>query len=139
MDAQEIVTIAPPRIRVRGLGKLFGEAPHQVEALKGIDLDVCENEFVTLVGASGCGKSTLLRIIGGLEYHTSGEILANGKAAACARHARLARASSELPVADWGRQVGILAEDRAVFCDAFYGMQHLGAIPVPLSSTTSAV
>jgi len=79
VDAQEVVTIAPPRIRVRGLGKLFGEAPHQVEALKGIDLDVCENEFVTLVGASGCGKSTLLRIIGGLEYHTGGEILANGK------------------------------------------------------------
>jgi NitT/TauT family transport system ATP-binding protein len=79
MDAQEVVTIAPPRIRIRGLGKLFGEAPHQVEALKAIDLDVCENEFVTLVGASGCGKSTLLRIIGGLEYHTSGEILANGQ------------------------------------------------------------
>jgi len=73
------VTIAPSRIRIRGLGKLFGEGPHQVEALKGIDLDVCENEFVTLVGASGCGKSTLLRIIGGLEYHTGGEILANGK------------------------------------------------------------
>ena len=38
-----------------------------------------DNEFVTLVGASGCGKSTLLRIIGGLEYHTSGEVLANGQ------------------------------------------------------------
>jgi len=79
VDAQKVVTIAPSRIRIRGLGKLFGEGPHQVEALKGIDLDVCENEFVTLVGASGCGKSTLLRIIGGLEYHTGGEILANGK------------------------------------------------------------
>ena len=79
MDAQKVVNIAPPRIRVRGLGKLFGEPPRQVEALKGIDLDVCDNEFVTLVGASGCGKSTLLRIIGGLEYHSSGEILANGK------------------------------------------------------------
>jgi NitT/TauT family transport system ATP-binding protein len=40
---------------------------------------VLQNEFVTLVGASGCGKSTLLRIIGGLEYHTSGELLADGK------------------------------------------------------------
>ena len=51
----------------------------EVVALQDIDLDVDDNEFVTLVGASGCGKSTLLRIIGGLEYHTSGEVVANGK------------------------------------------------------------
>jgi NitT/TauT family transport system ATP-binding protein len=77
VDAHKVVTIAP-RIRVRALGKIFGEGPGQVEALKDIDLEVCDNEFVTLVGASGCGKSTLLRIIGGLEYHTSGEILSSG-------------------------------------------------------------
>ncbi len=81
MDAQKVVTIAP-RIRIRGLGKIFGEPPNEVEALKGIDLEVCDNEFVTLVGASGCGKSTLLRIIGGLEYHTSGELSAAGKSLA---------------------------------------------------------
>jgi len=67
------------KISVRGLCKVFGEPPHTVEALKGIDLDVYENEFVTLVGASGCGKSTLLRIIAGLDYHTSGEIAVSGK------------------------------------------------------------
>jgi len=78
VDAQKVVTIAP-RIRVRGLGKIFGEPPQEVEALKGIDLEVCDNEFLTLVGASGCGKSTLLRIIGGLEYHTSGEMFAAGR------------------------------------------------------------
>ena len=48
-------------------------------ALQDVDLDVGEHEFVTLVGASGCGKSTLLRIVAGLEYHTSGEVVANGK------------------------------------------------------------
>jgi NitT/TauT family transport system ATP-binding protein len=69
----------PPEIAIRALGKVFGEPPHEVEALKGIDLEIRRNEFVTLVGASGCGKSTLLRIIGGLEYHTSGEIVAAGK------------------------------------------------------------
>ncbi len=67
------MTIAP-RIRVRGLGKVFGEKPQQVEALKDIDLEVCDNEFVTLVGASGCGKSTFLRLIAGLMPHTSGTL-----------------------------------------------------------------
>jgi NitT/TauT family transport system ATP-binding protein len=78
MDAQKVVSLAP-KIRIRGLGKVFGEPPHEVRALENIQLDVHENEFVTLVGASGCGKSTLLRIIGGLEYHTGGELLADGK------------------------------------------------------------
>lgn len=77
MDAQEVVN-APPKIRVRGLGKIFGEPPSEVRALENVSLDVHENEFVTLVGASGCGKSTLLRIIGGLEFHTSGELVADG-------------------------------------------------------------
>jgi len=67
------------RIHVRGLGKVFGEGPAQVVALKDIELEVRHNEFVTLVGASGCGKSTLLRIIGGLEYQTSGEIICAGR------------------------------------------------------------
>jgi NitT/TauT family transport system ATP-binding protein len=76
MAAQEV---AGPRIRVRALNKVFGEPPHEVVALKDVSLDVGENEFVTLVGASGCGKSTLLRIVGGLEYHTGGEIVAAGR------------------------------------------------------------
>ena len=67
------------KISVRRAGKIFGEGRHQVEALKQIDLDIADNEFVTFVGASGCGKSTLLRIIGGLEDHTAGEVLADGR------------------------------------------------------------
>ncbi|MBI1397911.1 MAG: ATP-binding cassette domain-containing protein [Betaproteobacteria bacterium] len=78
MDASKVVTLAP-KIRVRSLGKIF-EGPRPVVALEDINLDVQDNEFVTLVGASGCGKSTLLRIIGGLEYHTSGEVIAGGRA-----------------------------------------------------------
>ncbi len=66
-------------IEVRGLGKVFGEGSHRVEALRDIDLQVARNEFVTFVGASGCGKSTLLRIIAGLEYHTAGEVYASGR------------------------------------------------------------
>ena len=67
------------KISVQQVGKVFGEGSHRVEALKQIDLDIADNEFVTFVGASGCGKSTLLRIIGGLEYHTSGNLLTDGR------------------------------------------------------------
>ena len=63
------------KISIRQVGKIFGEGRHRVEALKDISLDIADNEFVTFVGASGCGKSTLLRIIGGLEYHTAGDVL----------------------------------------------------------------
>jgi NitT/TauT family transport system ATP-binding protein len=66
-----------PKVSVTALHKKFAAAP--VSALAGIDLQIAANEFVTLVGASGCGKSTLLRIIGGLETHTSGELLQDGE------------------------------------------------------------
>jgi NitT/TauT family transport system ATP-binding protein len=70
--------IAPPKIAIRDVYKRFEGAP--VNALEGINLSICENEFVTFVGASGCGKSTLLRTIGGLEVQTSGELLVDGRA-----------------------------------------------------------
>jgi NitT/TauT family transport system ATP-binding protein len=66
-----------PKIRIRDLHKRFDGAP--LNALEHIDLDIAHNEFVTFVGASGCGKSTLLRTIGGLETHTSGELLVDGR------------------------------------------------------------
>ncbi|MDR2828710.1 MAG: ABC transporter ATP-binding protein [Acholeplasmatales bacterium] len=47
--------------------------------LRGINLQIEENEFVTLLGPSGCGKTTTLRIIGGFETPSSGEVLLNGK------------------------------------------------------------
>jgi multiple sugar transport system ATP-binding protein len=57
-------------ISLRGITKSFGQTP----VLKGIDLDIADGEFLTLVGASGCGKSTLLRIIAGLENQTGGDV-----------------------------------------------------------------
>ncbi|MCY4429563.1 MAG: ATP-binding cassette domain-containing protein, partial [Rhodospirillales bacterium] len=45
-----------------------------VEAVRGIDLRIPNNEFVVLVGPSGCGKSTVLRMVAGLEEVTSGDI-----------------------------------------------------------------
>src|SRR5262245_36709576 len=49
-----------------------------VEAVRGIDLDIADHEFVVLVGPSGCGKSTTLRMIAGLEDITDGEVLIGG-------------------------------------------------------------
>ena len=66
-----------PKIQIRDLHKRFDGAP--LNALEHINLDIAPNEFVTFVGASGCGKSTLLRTIGGLETHTSGELLVDGQ------------------------------------------------------------
>jgi len=61
-------------VELRGVGKSFGN----VEVLTGIDLDIADGEFLTLVGASGCGKSTLLRIIAGLETQSTGSVLIGG-------------------------------------------------------------
>ena len=56
---------------------IVGETP--VHALKGVDLEFRENEFVAILGHSGCGKTTLLNIIGGLDQYTSGDLIINNK------------------------------------------------------------
>lgn len=58
--------------RAQGLTKIYGEGPTAVHALRGVDLDILQGEFVVLLGASGSGKSTLLNILGGLDSPTSG-------------------------------------------------------------------
>lgn len=50
-----------------------------VHALRSVDIDFRENEFVAVLGQSGCGKTTLLNIIGGLDKYTSGDLIINGK------------------------------------------------------------
>ncbi|MCE8020904.1 sn-glycerol-3-phosphate import ATP-binding protein UgpC [Halomonas sp. MCCC 1A11036] len=59
------------RLKLEGLKKTYAG---DVQAVKGIDLDVADGEFVVLVGPSGCGKSTLLRMVAGLESITEGEL-----------------------------------------------------------------
>ena len=56
---------------------LAGEST--VHALKGVDLEFRESEFVAILGHSGCGKTTLLNIIGGLDQYTAGDLIINGK------------------------------------------------------------
>ena len=66
-------------IRVRGLRKIFRTGQVNVEALRGVDLDVPQGEFVSVVGPSGSGKSTLFHIIGGLTPPTAGEVFVAGQ------------------------------------------------------------
>lgn len=65
-----------PLIQFRHIVKSFDDG--QI-VLKGIDLDIYENEFVTLLGPSGCGKTTLLRILGGFLDATEGEVIFDGE------------------------------------------------------------
>jgi ABC-type nitrate/sulfonate/bicarbonate transport system ATPase subunit len=62
-------------LQVRGLERRFGTTL----ALQATDLEVAENDFVTILGPSGCGKSTLLRIVAGLDVQTAGEVLLDGQ------------------------------------------------------------
>lgn len=68
-----------PKVSIRGLSKSYRTRSGDVLALRDIDLDIAENEFVTVVGTSGCGKSTLLSIAAGLHEATEGAILVDGR------------------------------------------------------------
>ncbi len=61
-----------PVIRLAGVRKRYGSGETQVDALRGIDLDIHEGEFVALMGPSGSGKSTLMNLLGCLDRPTDG-------------------------------------------------------------------
>ena len=66
-------------LSVRGVERRFASATGSTLALQATDLDVAENDFVTILGPSGCGKSTLLRIVAGLDQPTAGEVRLEGR------------------------------------------------------------
>src|SRR3954451_21267920 len=57
---------APALIEARGLSKTYVTGSGEVAALKSLDFDIYDGEFVSVVGQSGCGKSTLLKVLAGL-------------------------------------------------------------------------
>lgn len=70
--------MAEAKLSIKGLGKTFITDRGETVALKGVDLDIGDNEFVALVGTSGCGKSTLLSIAAGLDQQSEGTIRMDG-------------------------------------------------------------
>ncbi|MBQ7897924.1 MAG: ABC transporter ATP-binding protein/permease [Clostridia bacterium] len=66
-------------LQLKGIKKEYPAGVGTVEALKGIDLEFRESEFVSILGPSGCGKTTMLNIIGGLDKYTEGDLIINGK------------------------------------------------------------
>ena len=66
-------------LKLKNIRKVYKTSNEEVEALKGINIEFRESEFVSILGQSGCGKTTLLNIIGGLDRYTSGDLIINGK------------------------------------------------------------
>ncbi|HEY5080063.1 MAG TPA: ATP-binding cassette domain-containing protein, partial [Opitutaceae bacterium] len=67
------------QVRLENLSKVYPEKGGPgVEAVRAINLEIADREFMVLVGPSGCGKSTTLRMIAGLEEITSGTVRIGG-------------------------------------------------------------
>ena len=66
-------------LKLEDITKDYKSADNVVHALKGVNIEFRESEFVSILGQSGCGKTTLLNIIGGLDRYTSGNLIINGK------------------------------------------------------------
>lgn len=70
---------SPVVVEVKEIKKSYKTGSTRVEALKGVDLQVKQGEFVALTGTSGSGKSTLLQLIGGLDKPSGGSVLIDGQ------------------------------------------------------------
>ena len=66
-------------LKLSNITKQYTLGSNTINALRGVDLEFRENEFVSILGPSGCGKTTTLNIIGGLDRYTSGDLIINGR------------------------------------------------------------
>ena len=66
-------------LKLSNIKKQYKMGDNVVDALRGVDLEFRECEFVSILGPSGCGKTTTLNIIGGLDRYTGGDLIINGR------------------------------------------------------------
>jgi lipoprotein-releasing system ATP-binding protein len=71
--------MAPPFVRIEGLGKTYLMGDRRLEVLRGLDLEIGRGELVALTGPSGAGKSTFLHLLGTLDVPTRGRVLFDGE------------------------------------------------------------
>ncbi len=69
----------PNILEVKNLSKKYQSKENEILAIKNVNFEINEGEFVSIIGPSGCGKSTLLSVIAGLVSKTEGEILLEGE------------------------------------------------------------
>ena len=93
-------TTTPPLIRLRGVQKAYKTPAGDFMALKGIDLQIRQGEFLGVLGKSGAGKSTLINMITGIDQPTAGEICVGDRAV---------QKMNEEQIAKWrGQNVGVI-------------------------------
>lgn len=66
-------------LELKNIKKTYAVGGEEVHALRGVDIQFRESEFVAILGHSGCGKTTMLNIIGGLDQYTEGDLVINGR------------------------------------------------------------
>lgn len=93
-----ITTQTAPLVKAEGITKIFGTGDKEMVALSGLNLEVKEGEFLSLLGPSGCGKSTALNIMGGLLRATEGTITFGGE-----------------PMTEPRRQIGMMFQQAVMF------------------------
>ena len=96
-------------LETKGLKKYYGAGESLVKALDGVDLQIEQGEFVSIVGTSGSGKSTLLHMLGGLDYPSEGKVLVDGKDV------------RELDLYDLRDSIGVAMQDVFLFSDTIEG------------------
>jgi len=92
------MTQTAPLVKAEGITKRFGSGEKEMVALSGLNLEVQEGEFLSLLGPSGCGKSTALNIMGGLLSATEGTITFGGE-----------------PLTEPSRKIGMMFQQAVMF------------------------